>query len=95
MAGTESVIYSNISANTADFQLRGGKYGMSCVATFGGGSIKLQKKGADGTTYQSVSSGTDFTAAGYATVDVPPGNYRLTIATASAVYADVCRIPGV
>lgn len=95
MSGTESQRFSNIDATTSDFQLKGGKYAMSCVATFGGGSIKLQKKGADGTTYQSVSSGTDFTAAGYATVDVPPGLYRLTIATASAIYADVCRIPGV
>jgi hypothetical protein len=85
---------SNVSASTAAFSLRGGKYGVSVVATFGGGSVKLQRLGPDGSTYLSVSSGTDFSANGYATVDLPSGNYRWTIATASAVYAELTRIPG-
>jgi hypothetical protein len=56
--------------------------------------VKLQRLGADGSTYLSVSSGTDFTAAGYQTVDLPAGQYRFTIATASAVYASIARVPG-
>jgi hypothetical protein len=85
---------SNIAATTAAFTLQGGLYAAAVVATFGGGSVKLQVLGPDGSTYLSVSSGTDFTAAGYATVNLPFGTYRWTIATASAVYAEVNRIPG-
>jgi hypothetical protein len=84
--------FSNITANTADFTLRGGRYGIDVVANFGGGSVKLQKKSKDGATYVSVSTGTDFAAAGYAAVDLPSGTYRLTIATAIAVFASVASI---
>lgn len=84
---------SNISATTSGFPLKGGKYAVAAVATFGGGSVKLQRLGPDGSTYLSVSSTTDFTAAGHAVVDLAPGQYRFTIATASAVYADVVGIP--
>jgi len=90
---TESVSFSNIGATTAAFQLRGGKYGVSAVATFGGGSVKLQMLGPDASTFLSVLAATDFAAAGYAVIDLPPGQYRFTIATATAVYANICRIP--
>ena len=93
MRGYESANFTNISATTAAFLLNGGQYGVDVKATFGGGSVKLQKLDADSTTWISVSSGTDFSADGYATVFLPPGNYRFTIATASAVYAEVVRIP--
>lgn len=86
-------LFTNISANTSPFTLQGGKYGLDVVATFGGGSVKLQKLAADGTTYVSVSSATDITAAGYATGDCAPGTYRFTIATATAVYICLSRIP--
>lgn len=85
---------SNIDASTAAFALRGGKYAVCVEATFGGGSVKLQVLGPIGSTYFSVASGTDFTAAGFATVDLPAGMYRLTIATATAAYANITRIPG-
>lgn len=85
---------ANVSATPASFHLDGGKYAVDVTATFGGGSVKLQRLGADGATYFSVSSGTDFTAAGYATVDIPRGTYRWLIATATAVYARATRIPG-
>ena len=94
MRANESQVFKNISANTAPFNLVGGKYAADCVATFGGGSCKLQRLAADGTTYLSVSSTTDFTAAGYGTVDVPAGQYRFTIATATAVYASIVSVPG-
>lgn len=84
---------SNVSATTSAFFLEGGLYGADVVATFGGGSVKLQKLQADGSSYVSVASGTDFTAAGYSTVYLTRGLYRWTIATASAVYARVARIP--
>lgn len=85
--------FSNIAATTAAFALLGGKYGAAAVATFGGGSVKLQTLGPDGSTWLSVLAATDFAAAGYAVVDLPPGQYRFTIATATAVYASVYRVP--
>ncbi|HEX3885319.1 MAG TPA: hypothetical protein VHW66_21870 [Stellaceae bacterium] len=94
MRAGENVNFKNISATTAPFVLRGGKYGVDVAAAFGGGSVKLQKVLGDGTSLASVSSGTDFTAAGFVTVDLPPGTYQFTIDTATAVYANVQRIPG-
>lgn len=90
---SEGQFFSNISASTAQFALRGGKYGVDATATFGGGSVKLQKLLGDTSTFQSVSAATDFTAAGYAVIDLPPGQYRFTVATATAVYCAVTRIP--
>jgi hypothetical protein len=95
MRSTDSQSYSNIAASTSPFTLQpGGLYGVDCVATFGGGSVKLQKLAQDGSTYVSVSSGTDFTTAGYATVNLPTGTYRLTIATATAAYVNIGRVAG-
>lgn len=85
--------YSNISASTAAFKLKGGAYGVFATATFSGGSVKLQRLSLDGSTYVSVASATDFTAAGGTIVNLPPGSYRFTIATATAVYAEVQGIP--
>ena len=94
MHAPEGKAFSNISATPASFALRGGKYGVAAIATWTAGSAKLQKLGPDGSTFLSVSAGTDFTANGYATVDLPPGTYQLTIATATAVYFALDRIPG-
>jgi hypothetical protein len=90
---SEGKVFTTISATTAAFPLTGGKYAASATATFGGGSVKLQTLLADGSTWQSVSSVTDFTAAGFGTVDLPPGQYRFTIATATAVFCAVTRVP--
>lgn len=87
----ESKQFSNISASTAAFTLKGGKYAVAVVATFGGGSVTLQGLAFDGTTFVTVLAA--FTAAGFATVDLPPGQYRLTIATATAVFASVTSVP--
>lgn len=84
---------SNISASTSGFVLKGGTYGLAVVATFGGGSVKLQRLAGDGSTYVSMSSACDFTAAGGAVVDLPRGTYRWTVATATGVYAEVQGIP--
>jgi len=84
------VAFSNISATTAAFQLRGGLYGVTVSATFGGGSVTLQRLAADGTTY--VTCLTAFSAAGYSTANLPPGTYKFTVATATAIYADITAI---
>lgn len=82
--------FSNISATTAAFSLPAGNYGVTVMATFGGGSVTLQRLAADATTW--VTCLTAFTAAGYATVLLPAGSYRFAIATATAVYADITAI---
>jgi len=84
--------FKNISATPAAFDLIGGQYGISYVATWGGGSVTLQKLAADGSTYVTVM--TAYAANGYATVYLPRGTYQFTVATASAIYLGIDRIPG-
>jgi hypothetical protein len=93
--GGDSHAFSNISASTAAFTLLGGRYMAAAVATFGGGSVKLQCLGPDGSTYLSVNgTAGDFSAAGTSAVlYLPAGQYRFTIATATAVYCSVAAIP--
>lgn len=86
----EQQTFTNIAATTASFALRGGQYAVDVIATFGGGSVTLQKLAADGSTY--VTALTAFTAAGYATVNLPSGTYRVAIATATAAYVQVTSI---
>jgi hypothetical protein len=93
MRTQDRVVFANISATTAAFTLNGGQYAVLVVATFGGGSVTLQRLSNDGTTY--VTCLTAFSAAGYATVNLPNGTYKLTIATASAVYAEIVSIVNV
>lgn len=87
----EGYTASNIAATTANFRLAGGLYGMDVVATFGGGSVTLQKLAADASSY--VTAATAVTAAGYTTVYLAPGLYRLLVATASAIYVKIDRVP--
>lgn len=88
---TESVKFANIAATTAAFTLKGGRYGLAAIATWGGGSVILETLGPDGSTY--LSTGTTFSANGYATVDLPPGTYQVVIATATAVYFSASSVP--
>ena len=81
---------SDASATSDPFALKGGLYGVDVSATFGGGSVTLQRLAPDGSTY--VTALTAFTAAGYKTASLPPGTYRVSIATASAVYVSICAV---
>jgi hypothetical protein len=86
----ESVVFKNVSSTQGPFNLRGGSYGVSAIATWGGGSVTLQRLADDGATYLTCL--TAFSANGYASVNLPAGTYQLAIATASAVYASVVGI---
>jgi|GEM_PF-2953412 hypothetical protein len=93
MRAHESFAWSNISATPAQFSLLGGTYALDAVATWGGGSVKLQRVGPDGSTL--IDAATSMTANGTSgALSLTPGKYQLTIATATAVYASVTRIPG-
>jgi hypothetical protein len=85
--GTELFTFKNISATTASFTLRGGNYGVTVHATWGGGNVALQRRTADGSTF--INALTAFTADGYANADLPGGTYQIAVTTATGVYVDV------
>lgn len=85
-----TITWANISATPTAFNLGGGLYAVTVMATWGGGSVTLQRLAADGSTY--VTCLTAFNANGYSTVYLPKGLYQLTIATATGVYADITAI---
>lgn len=87
----ESFNFSNIAATTAGFLVKGGLYGLAVSATFGGGNVQLQQLALDGSTWINV--GTSITAAGLTSpIYLPPGQYRLAVTTATAVFAALTRI---
>ena len=90
VSGIEIFTFKNVSATPAAFKLRGGQYAVTVLATFGGGSVTLQRLADDGSTY--ITCLTAFSANGYATANLPSGTYQFTIATATAVYVDVTSI---
>ena len=73
------------------FGLDGGLYQATAAATWGGGSAALEQLGPDGSTWLSVA--TALSANGGVSLYLPPGQYRWTIVTATAVYTMVTRIP--
>ena len=92
MRQTDSYLASNISATTAAFNLQGGQYAFEYSATWGGGSVTLERLGPDKTTF--IACATAWSANGYATAYLPYGTYKLVVATSSAIYAEIIRIPG-
>jgi hypothetical protein len=83
--------FDNISATTAQFQLYGGRFGIVAHGTWGGGSATLEVLADDNTTW--VVAATALTADGTALVDLPPGVYRWAVATATALYLSLIRVP--
>jgi hypothetical protein len=104
----QSVQFSNISASTLPFVIDGGRYGVSVVGS-NFGTVKLQQLAIDGSTYLDIKAGFEksdgtggteddlvigtFAANGYKVFDLAPGRYRLTIGSATAVYAAITRVP--
>ena len=87
---TQSVQFSNIAATTPAFALKGGTYGLTVTATFGGGNVQLQILSLDGATWLNVGSA--ITANGFVCQALPPGQYRIAITTATAVYAALTSV---
>lgn len=88
----DQVIYSNQAAGTiGPFTLRGGTYWIETKST-GTGTIDLKKLGPDGATYTARI--TQITAtAGQQTIALPPGTYEWVVATFTANYLEITRIP--
>lgn len=93
MRAQEAVTFTNIAATTAAFELRGGRYDVMVIATFNAGSVDLQAQGPDGSTFISVLPAA-FAATGIKqALDLPPGQYKFVVTTATAVFATVARVP--
>lgn len=88
----EHLVQSNIApGTTAPFNLRGGLYWIETKST-GTGTIDLKRLGPDGTTYTARI--TQITAtAGQQTISLPPGTYEWVVATFTANYLEITRIP--
>lgn len=94
MRGNEAVRpFANAAAGTsAAFELMGGAYVLDFVAT-GTGTVDLQRLGPDGATYFAVI--TQITANGTSgSIALPPGQYKVVVATFTAIYVSITRIPG-
>jgi hypothetical protein len=73
----------------------GGVGMFNAVGTFGGGTVKLQYIGADGTTWIDAGSSTAVVAASGALFELPPGQIRAVIVGSSgAIHARVARTGG-
>jgi hypothetical protein len=80
----DGFLVQNASATQRPFVLLGGKYGVTCSATFSTGNVSLQILGPDAATF--INTLPAFTANGAATADLPPGKYQVLVtAPASAV----------
>ena len=86
----ESKQFLNISATTAAFTLRGGRYGIDITASWGGGSVTLQHLAADGSTWITVVPA--FTIENYSVADLQVGDYRFLVVTSTAIYIDLQSI---
>lgn len=90
---SEAVQFSNIAAgNTAAFTLRGGRYSLLAKST-GAGTIDLKVLLPDGATWQAVATQITATSGYQGGIDLPPGQYRFEIATFTANFLTICRIP--
>jgi hypothetical protein len=88
----QSIQFANISATPPVFTLEGGTYVATAVATFGGGNLQLQTLANDGLTFVNV--GSQITANGVTTYsNLPPGQYKLVVTTATAIFFSLSRVP--
>jgi hypothetical protein len=88
----DAQLYSNLTtAPASSFTLKGGLYGIAIQGTMGvGGQPSVQVLGPDLTNYITL---TTFTQPAYTTLNLVGGTYRLVIGTATAIYAEIVRIP--
>lgn len=98
MRAAESILFTGVAlagiaaGTTAAFHLKGGKYAITYNGT-GTGTVDLKIVSPDQATL--IPCMTQITAVtGYAVVDLPDGLYKLVIATFTASFVSITRIPG-
>lgn len=84
---------SNVSATGSAVLYTGGPSLFMATATFGGGTVKLQVLLPDGSTWVDVAGGSLTAAGTSAVLWLPPGSYRVNVATATGVYAYLASAP--
>lgn len=86
--------FVNAAAGTSTaFILQGGRYAFAFNGT-GTGTVDLRGVGPDGATAIAVGLTQITATAGYQVVELPPGSYTVVIATFTANYVSLTRIPG-
>ena len=91
MNGYRATLAENATTgNGASEEWPGGQGYFMAEGTWGGGSAKLQFSTPRG-TWVDIAGGS-LTANGTLKLDIPPGQIRTVIATASAVYAYCVRV---
>lgn len=85
MRGPNLTLLSNAVATGAWLPWQGGRGFFTAEATFGGGTVKLEFKSLNGTAIDVPSA--SLTAAGAKEFNLPIGEIRANVATATAVFA--------
>lgn len=85
------LLLSNASATGAAAKWPGGRGLFTAEATFGGGSVALEYLGPNGSWLATPT--VSLSANGGALFELPPGEIRAAVVTATAVYARADRIP--
>lgn len=84
--------FRNLSADSPEFEVHGGWYGLDYVATWSGGSFTLKKKALDGTTF--VTALTAVNTNDCQTARLPPGTYKwVKTGSPTAAFLNIVRIP--
>lgn len=86
------ILGENVSSTQAAVNWKGGKGMFLVTGTFGGGTVKLQTQMPDvNSTFVDVKNqagnSVSLTAAGCIPFELPPGQIKVNITTATAVYA--------
>src|SRR5258708_30786363 len=89
MRAQEAVTFSNINSTPANFYLNGGNYALDLNATVWG-TATLNKVSQDGATLIAVLGA--FGANGTGLVNLPPGQYQLTLNGITALYGCISRV---
>jgi hypothetical protein len=90
VSATESHQFSNINATTLQFPIIGGRYSAEAAATWSSDNAQIQTLALDGSTWINVGSA--ITANGTSTYDLPAGQYRVAISSATAVYFALTKV---
>ena len=89
---TEAFRLTNVAAGTYTFTLLGGVYAWDTKST-GSGTVDLKIIAGDNTTAIAVATQITATSGFQSPMYLPPGNYEIVIATFTASYVVVARVP--
>jgi len=84
--------FVNAAAGTVAFELRGGRYSIDYVGT-GTGTVDVKALGPDQSTLIPVGVTQITATTGHQVVELPPGLYSAVIATFTANFLTITRVP--